>query len=841
MTTVRRLLWVALIAAVGILAVPLSSAHLSDGILPTAPSATTGLHGPTGSAAGAGSASARLVHEALTLAADRHLSPTRVLLPDFSTPRASVRNGVVTPLYTSAPAPMGLGYFGVQNVSGVNVGSVSYTQSIEGAATINSVDPLYLASSSPDYFTLQLNTVLTHVDVLGNKTGEYWIQNVPVYQASTQTLSIEDNIWNFSSMGAGMYPSTLYSYNGYVVAPTFYYAVGPTWHMPTPFTVQLYNNATVLSHRATVFFNYTITTSNGSRISGSYDQVEFNSVVPGVHTPTPAFQINGKQFNPAGLLNDAEIMLGGPGGGSTTTLLGINASMGLWTLNRSGSYVPVPAGYSFGTDTGETSEGIGEWTNGGSAPLAFLDAGPSILQPLWGLAGVHPGLERVSLTLSPSNAFVFASLGSSFDNATAAWAPVPPGGTAVYNLAPGSYSFRFLLSDYAPGSMLATGPTNATLSLHADASLGVYTPLWAWDDAQVKAISISGVGTVHHPFVLDNRVVGPIDPLFGEVNDYFYPVFPGVFLANTNVHVSVEHAPTFAISYALPSAAASAAYFGLPFSNNLQLEFYNTTDVALADNALITGWFIAYAPYMSNVLFWNSSHALVAGNTFGVQSTGLILFGGSNNTIWGNTFDAASTTATQPFDVLNSQFQNGLQLYEDHDLVYNNVFDTPLTAVTPPFNFYSGAFTIYADSWNVAKQAATDVRVVDGFALSGNILGGTHEGGNFWQNYGTPADPYGVLPYDNGGYILVGGDHFPLTPSPLYRIVFRETGLPNGTAWSVDLNGYNQSSSASSMLFWEPNGTYAYTVGGVAGFTVHGAVGGVLVSGKTVIRQIRFT
>jgi len=147
------------------------------------PAFTAGFGASTGfltSASGAGhsaspshasqSASAALVSAALAAGAARHIPKIDMFLPNVHS-APTVSNGIVNPLYSVSPAPMGLGYFGVHDSHGVNVGTVTYFPSIEGAATINNVDPFYLASSSPDIFTMQLNTVLTQTEVLGNTSG----------------------------------------------------------------------------------------------------------------------------------------------------------------------------------------------------------------------------------------------------------------------------------------------------------------------------------------------------------------------------------------------------------------------------------------------------------------------------------------------------------------------------------------------------------------------------------------------------------------------------------------------------------------------------------------------
>ncbi len=813
-----------------------SPAALRPAALPSAPT-TVAAHATTTSSATSAS-------EKVLAAIKAAGVPTRdVFLPNLGA-RPTVSNGVVQPLYSAAPSPMGLGYFGVKDVHGVNVGTVSYTQSVEATVQMNSVTPFYLASSSPDIFTMQLNTVATNVDVLGTP-GEYWIQNVPIYEADSQTLAIEDNIWNFSSPTAGMQVNTLYSYDGNLIAPEFYYAEGPTWHMPTPFTIDLYNNATVLNDRPTIFFNYTILAANGSVYSGSYDQVEFNSAVnPTSPSPTPTYQIDGKQTNPLGLLNDAEIMLGGPGGGSTTTLLGINARMALATLpNGTSTYVPVPAGFSSGTDTGETSEGIAEYATGSlSNPWAVLGPGPSLLQPLWGLVGAHFGKITTTVTVSPANAFVFVSTSGTFKSNSAAWAPTPESGTLTIALPPGTYSYKFLLSDYAPTSAVVSGSSSFAVSLASDPALGVYTPLYAWTNAELAGISQpGGLGTSSHPYVLENREYGTLNPLFGEFNDYMFGVFSGIFIADTTAHVDVYDAPSFAIAYSLAPEASSTTQFGTPATNNLGMQFYNVSNLALVATPVITGWFFADAgSYMSNVLFWNSSDNLIAANDFEVESTGIILFGGTGNVLWGNVFTPATTAAPDPSSIYFGSTPLAIEEFNAADLIYNNAVLTPYTAYTPGYNLYTGAFNIPVDTWNVRVQPASDVRHMLGFDLTGSILGTSWIGGNYWGNYGTASNPYGVLPYDDSGLIFVGGDHAPLINFALYKVTFQEKGLAKGTAWWVDINGYNQTVTSQKIVFWEPAGTYAFTTGST-GLTATPSVGGFTVSTSPVTEKVSFS
>ncbi len=50
--------------------------------------------------------------------------------------------------------------------------------------------------------------------------------------------------------------------------------------------------------------------------------------------------------------------------------------------------------------------------------------------------------------------------------------------------------------------------------------------------------------------------------------------------------------------------------------------------------------------------------------------------------------------------------------------------------------------------------------------------------------------------------------------SHVYSVNFRETGLPEGTHWSVTVQGSSEYSNNSSINFLEPNGTYLFIIGG---------------------------
>ncbi|EQD37532.1 thermopsin precursor, partial [mine drainage metagenome] len=73
-----------------------------------------------------------------------------------------------------------------------------------------------------------------------------------------------------------------------------------------------------------------------------------------------------------------------------------------------------------------------------------------------------------------------------------------------------------------------------------------------------------------------------------------------------------------------------------------------------------------------------------------------------------------------------------------------------------------------------------------------------------------------------------------------YSVAFTETGLRSGTSWSATVNGAAKGSTTSTIIFTEPNGTYAYTLGGVPGWTTSGFSGSVMVSGAAIAVTVRW-
>ena len=78
--------------------------------------------------------------------------------------------------------------------------------------------------------------------------------------------------------------------------------------------------------------------------------------------------------------------------------------------------------------------------------------------------------------------------------------------------------------------------------------------------------------------------------------------------------------------------------------------------------------------------------------------------------------------------------------------------------------------------------------------------------------------------------LLVGAVPARAAPTT-WRVTFTETGIPEGTQWSVVLNGVVHVSDRSTITFYEPTGTYTYQVRHHGGYQTSSPSGTVTVSG----------
>ena len=814
---------------------------------------------------------AAMVDHLISQAKAQHLPMETLSLPALlGTAHSTLTNGVVSPGYSVAPAPMGIGAYGVMNSTGTASAYSIETTSWEGAITLNSAntflatnDGAISTNGSQNTFGVQLNAVTINSTVGGASNYSFWTQNVLYFNfPSPGYITFLDNVWNFSSPAVALAAGTLYSYNGTPVYPEFYYDFGPSLPYTFPLTVQLYLNTSITNLASTGFgyttvrFGYNVIegATGQSEASGVYDTVLFNSTTPIGKVPASPYLVSGSQITQTGFIPyDAEIMIGGPGGGTTTSVYGISGmeSLMYWD-SATHQYVFPPSAWNVGSETGETSQGISEtYTSPG---MVDLHTGPSFVMPFWNSTpGGNLGQATVSGTLSPSNSFIFFTNGSKENVNYASWAPTQTSTTFDYVVPPGSYQVAAMLSDHTPintSIALVNGGTQSeTFDLATNMSRGVYTPLFAWNNAQLAAISSGGNGTLTNPYLIVNNAPPDghgIASEFGELNDYLYPVFPGVFLADTSAYVSLDHPSLLNVTYQSGYDAA-LEHFGLPYTNNLQFQFYDASNVTLWGANGISGWFF-YADYgplgflpLANVVVWGGYHDLIGDNTFVSQGSSLLLAGinaaaPTDNVVWGNTFVNATNVSLSMWTAASDYgipvpLPVGIFEFEAGDLLYNNFVDTTITAFGLNYNIFFGTPQLNLDQWNLPQPiSSSEVTMFNGYALSGSIVGVSWQAGNFW--YDAIPGTY-VLPYNDFGFIMSGGDYLPY---PALSILFVATGSGIGALWSVTIHSAALNESASlttrgllAAVYVVP-GTYTFTASAMGGISIAPASGTIVIT-----------
>jgi hypothetical protein len=835
-------------------------------------------------------------------------------------------------------APPGVSYDGQTDLSTLKDITLD-SNSVAGTLTVNSPpENFYPGSGTPTVWGAQENVVLPNVTILGqqcasepcNSSGAgnyaFWVQNTFSYDTKNDTLYFVDDTWNFTNFQSSMFQSSLVrwsplggNYTGVWVAFSQYYTV------KAPFTVTAYVNTSVdAAGDQILWYNYSIATPSQFIGNGNYDYLVFNSQPKGHHlalTP-PDFEASANSFHevPEDYEFDAFI---GADDGSNQLMLAAHATMTVQYCDRAPyctpnafSYANVPAAVDFGSETGEQAIGIAVSYVGATA---HLNAGPLILQGLWnytGQPGVAPGATEVVNNLGvlgdpegplSTQPYVFVFFKDLADPSQGfQWAPDQP----AWFLMPGTYRYALLLADYdqVRGTLVVgTSTTSLIAFLPYNAKAGVYTPLWAFGNGQLAGISTKGSGSLANPYVpfnnpttgYDGFTNGSLSSFFFSYNDYFYPSFSGVLLSGTTAYVDVNAPPTFAV----PAGGGSSFYLGL--------EFYETAHVTLSHDAFVQGWaawgeisFYMSVPASQNpvpeaeVSFWDSTGALVMSNQFvgtqpfggSVAPDGLVLYGGTDNVVWGNTF---SDPTGIPLNVTGPYA--GLGLGEGGDLIYNNNFSVDNPVVYLPYNwpnvadclpqtlgpcgadghhnpvYYNDAANDRGNTWNVAPQPASDiVHVVNGHPLSGNVLGPsvTTQGGNYYWNYGIgrngyaqypyvsrffysdwsnifplgcgsvepPGSPCGTAPPVFGAYesgIATGGDYAPYGPT----LTFVESGLPHGTTWHVTIHGVSYATDTTQLTVAQPYGNHTYEVA-ASGWMAHPSSGTVWVQGVTTVHVV---
>jgi hypothetical protein len=250
---------------------------------------------------------------------------------------------------------MGIGDFGV----GAHGNAYTYnTTEFLGNFSWTHLD---LDGSSGTSFTDQLNVVVQFVQ--HGVTYAYWIQDVAFMDSSNNELLFENNIWNFSSPAGCLDNSgvqgngTVYPYSGcqgfYAVSPSSSLP-GSSLAMPNPGDFGLLVRSYVNSHGLPeVAFEYW---DGVTSWYVTYDNVVFPWAA-GISADN-GFVVDGATLNPLGLYYDAELTIGGPGGGSATEAYPTTDIASRLLYWNGHNFEAPPSVWNFGSNTAEAVSNV---------------------------------------------------------------------------------------------------------------------------------------------------------------------------------------------------------------------------------------------------------------------------------------------------------------------------------------------------------------------------------------------------------------------------------------------------------------------------------------------------
>ena len=140
-------------------------------------------------------------------------------------------------------------------------------------------------------------------------------------------------------------------------------------------------------------------------------------------------------------------------------------------------------------------------------------------------------------------------------------------------------------------------------------------------------------------------------------------------------------------------------------------------------------------------------------------------------------------------------------------------------------------------SWTVTLGGMREASTTDSIVFS-------EANGTYAWTAGSVSG-YAVSP--SSGNVTVAGQSvtvaltYTAVPPDSYAVTFREANLPSGTSWSVTVRGTTTSSTGTTLVVYEPNGTYGYTVlSSDPAWTAESSRGSVAVNGAPVTVSVTF-
>lgn len=372
----------------------------------------------------------------------------------------------VNPLnyYSNEPAPMGLADYGVINPGLLETTYTYNTTSFLGGASINSLSTGSTNTSVNQQMTFQFNINLAFCN--GATLCVYWVQDVAYVNTFTNQIVFIDNVWNMSAPSANMQNSTVTG-NGTIgdSSGTFFYYDPAASSLPGnyvnlnyPSNVQFMMNSTVNSGIPEVNFMY----------NDGYGWVTYDNVLFKFATDLSGdlgFVVSGNAYEPNGYTPyDAELTLGGPGGGSSTTDTQSNVNLTIQYWNGH-NYQEISNAFNFGSHTAETIGNVISnsyyFTHTGNLFEELTAGSNGSLQQVYTSSDIS--LLNISMPLTSGTVYVNGSAHSFV------------GGNINLTLGPGSYKVEIYSNSLLYKSMTVNLTAGEYLPLEVDESPVTFT------------------------------------------------------------------------------------------------------------------------------------------------------------------------------------------------------------------------------------------------------------------------------------------------------------------------------------------------------------------------------
>lgn len=317
------------------------------------------------------------------------------------------------------------------------------------------------------------------------------------------------------------------------------------------------------------------------------------------------------------------------------------------------------------------------------------------------------------------------------------------------------------------------------------------------------------------------------------------------------------------------AGGGSSPYYGsilLTYSDgyvySVGFESSNGVQAFLASSGSLA-WSYAPAAGATDTFATIGGGLLVVGNSGVAQISALNMFSGSlawDYGLAGGIVDAApayyqgnfffGTTASQVYDVSSTGA-----------LAWSQTLAGPVESTPAIAN---GLLYVGADSGVLYALNLTTGAVQWSHDVGGSLIASPVASSNDVVYAASTTGALDALNGTTGRLLWAFSDSYPITASPIldegrlfiedqsgsvyafsqaatFPVTFVESGLAAGTSWSVSLNGTEQSTKGPSLTFYEPNGSFQYSVSTATGYLATPSSGSLVVYGSAVAQPVVFS